>query len=118
MLLPLWLDTIVVAAQQWLPAALLGGFALFLGGARRDRRADAFGRVWLNGHFHRPVTRVVSPRSWDGGLRARTQAASEPALLFELSATWAAVRAHAGAGFRHAGSSKPPRRSQRPSRAR
>ena len=30
MLFPLWLDNIVVAAQQWLPAVLLGGFALFL----------------------------------------------------------------------------------------
>ena len=30
MLFPLWLEDIVVAAQQWLPAVLVGGFALFL----------------------------------------------------------------------------------------
>jgi hypothetical protein len=30
MLFPLWLENIVLAAQQWLPAFLLSGFALFL----------------------------------------------------------------------------------------
>jgi hypothetical protein len=30
-----------VAAQQWLPAALLGGFALFLGGAGPEWREES-----------------------------------------------------------------------------
>ena len=41
MLFPLWLENIVVAAQQWLPAALLGGFALILWRRWPDGRDEA-----------------------------------------------------------------------------
>ena len=45
MLFPLWLENIVVAAQQWLPAALLGGFALFLWRRWPERRAESRGHL-------------------------------------------------------------------------
>ena len=38
MLFPLWLENIVLATRQWLPAFFLSGFALFLW-RRRPRQA-------------------------------------------------------------------------------
>ena len=56
MLFPLWLENIVVAAQQWLPAALLGGFALFLWRRWPRKGALSLGasQVLPNGDFLRP----------------------------------------------------------------
>ena len=47
MLFPLWLENIIAAAQQWVPAVLLSGFAL-----------AATGAMTLSAACCRPVTSI------------------------------------------------------------
>ena len=55
MFFPLWLENIVLAAQQWLPAFLLSGFALFLVAA-----LAATGALTLSVACGRTVTSIGS----------------------------------------------------------